>query len=351
MFGEVDGHLKYLAGTKWSGSCYGMALSTQMFYQNLWDINSFKSDIDSKSNNLYRISRLLLKKSKALRDVIEYAQLSYILENHDYSVYSNTVEFSNQLAQFSHTNYVMNVWITARNSDVGVKGGHAVIPLEVIKADSQNYKIFLYDVNNPGQTDYATYNTVTKVFSYGEYDLAQLLDIREVYSHSAQKLKQIPLLAQGIAAATNQEQNDKDTVTIMLENIERYKIFDSEKKDIATRDDVKIIPVLDNGHYTNIVLPKGEYCIAAKRLSGNSKISAITNDTSVSYELSDTADINIKFNINNTINSSIQLLDEQAHEVVVQTYDKYKNATEKKIFGKNINVFSTVHEPIIKKIN
>lgn len=351
LFGEVDGHLKYLAGTEWNGSCYGMALSTQMFYQNLWDINGFKSNIDSKSNTLYRLSRLLLKRSKALRDVIEYAQLSYILEGHVYSIKSNTSEFGNLLAQFAQTNYVMNVWITARNSSTGVKGGHAVIPLEVIKVDSQNYKIRLYDVNAPGQTDYATYNTTTKAFSYGDYDSADFLNVRDIYNHSAQKFIQIPQWAQGIATSDNQEDSTNDTVTMMLENLDEYTIYDSQKKDITTRDDIKVIPSIENEHYTNIILPKGEYDIIIKGISSNSKISAITNDTSVSYKLSDEADIKIKYNNDNTINSSIQLLDNQTHDVTVQTYDKYKNASERKIFGKKIKVFSTVHEPIIEKID
>lgn len=349
MFGLVDGHVRYLAGHEWNGSCYGMALTSQAFYHHMWNIDDFTANVDGTAESVYGLSRQLFRKSKALTDLVEYAQLSYGFGEYGKEIESKNAMFANTLFQYPDNRFVMNVW--EMDSDEKALSGHAVVPLGIQNIDAQNYKIRLYDVNYAGVERYATYNSVSREFHYDKYNAATLVDVHQMYQVIKWNFNKIAQWASGKTTKTVSSYSESKQSTILLEHADVCEVLDEDGKQILDRADVKVIPPLEENGYTIYQVPKGHYRIKVKNISGDVRVTVLNEEVSIAYDkFSGSGIIDVTFQTDETIDSEIRFADKKAHDVQVHTYDKHKNTSKKKFSGTCIKAHGVDKKSYAKKV-
>lgn len=336
VFGEVNGDSKYLAYGPWTGSCYGMCLTSQMFYNNIWKYSSFWGNIDKSAGSVFSLSRQLLKKSHTLTSLIEHAQISWLLIDAKimklYKDTDNNVSaLVNTLANSTRNKYILQV------SEYG-DGGHAVIPLGVINKGDGNYEIRLYDVNHSGVEVFASCNTITNSFSYnnGAYKRAALIDVEQLLAACPQ-LESFPSIVKSEGSkARNITYDTKNT--IILKKCSSYTITDANGTDISHRDDVRKILPFDDSDCISFELPDGAYTIHADGVDKNTAIFVLNSDKSIQYSLSNEGIVEVAFHEDKTLSSSVHFQDSQKHSIGIRTYDKNKNEKKEKATAKEIRI-------------
>lgn len=333
VYGEVDGKSRYRLSDEWGGSCYGMSLTSQMFFNNIWKYDSFKGNIDKSANSVFGLCKQVLKKTHALTSLIEHAQVSWALTSRTrgelyYDTNRNVGALVNELKNAKRDKYVMQV------TPDGF-GGHAVVPLGVIDEGGGNYKIRLYDVNNPGEERFASCNTTTNSFSYDGYACAALIDIEQMLAGCPQ-LETFPSLVLNGSKARNAVYETKNT--ILLKDCSSYSITDENGKDIKTSDDVNEIIPIDGNDCISYELPDGNYKIHANEVSNNTKIVVLNSEKSIQYSFSNSGVIDVVFDKDKMLSSSMHFEDSKKHEVGIYTYDKNKHEQNEKRTGKEFYI-------------
>lgn len=340
LFGAVDGHNRYVSSTNWSGSCYGMALTSQFFYHGIWNNRQFRGNIDKVAESTYGLIKQLGRKSTSLRDLIEYSQLSFSLGNYGNLIENNMSAMVNAISKDNSTKYIMNIYERIPDGKGGyvTVSGHSVVPLRVSTKDGVNYKIFLYDPNSPGQENFATCNTSSNTFTYYDYgyNTATLLDIYQVFQNNDSKLQQIAIKAAN-PSYSMQSNRKKGQYSITLKDCAMCEITNDAGEDINKIKNVEKIFSLD-GDFIKYLLPKGKYKINVEDAVDTSRISVLNFDMSVSYELKKRGTINLEFNDDDTIDTSVEFIDGKSHDIGVEIYDKNKNQQKKKFYVKKIKI-------------
>lgn len=304
VFGEVDGDSKYLAYGPWAGSCYGMCLTSQMFYNNIWKHGLATGNIDKSVSSVYSLYNQILKKSRTLTSLIEHAQISWdFAKPYETKLYNDT------------------------NNNVSV-----------INKGNGNYDIWIYDVNNPGEEVFASCNSTTNTFSYknGKYKRATLIDIEQLLAKCPQ-IESFPSIIKNEGSkARNITYDTKNT--IILKKCSSYTITDAYGTDINHRDDVNKILPFDDNDCISFELPDGKYTIHADKMDKNAGIFVLNSEKSIQYSLSNEVSIDVAFNEDKTLSSSVHFQDSQKHSIGIRTYDKYKNEKKEKISAKEIHI-------------
>lgn len=176
--------IKKAMGSKWNGSCYGIAMTMGLLYEDYIKINDLT---DSKSANTY-YSMPYPVNDKKLLNTIQYYQLSQNLENggkksaavsaaYNNSIFSGLVNwlcnydslsvFLKKLVNYASTDHVELLGFSTEH------GGHAVL-VTGCEYDSANeqYKVQIYDENSVSGGALAgkfSYMTIKKDFSAFTY--------------------------------------------------------------------------------------------------------------------------------------------------------------------------------------
>lgn len=346
LLGETEGHDKYVSDGKWEGSCFGMALASQLFFREIWNLTDFQGNIDNTASSAHRLSIQLGRKSRALTDLIEYAQISWYLGGQG-TVYEQTKDINTLITKLQENTdfrYIMHV---CREG-----GGHAVIPLSISSEDGNRYKVGLYDVNHPEVEKFAYIDKSKKTFQYDtmshHYNGASLIDISELLTTNSSKYNEIAKKVSD--PAYNMRSSSKEQYSIMLSNCVPAAILDEDGNDITENERVEAISSLNGDGPLTYHLPKGRYQIKLQGSEESGRISILNRDTSVSYTISDEGVIDVVFNNDNTIDSSLQFTDGKAHEVEMETYDRHKNQKLRTLRVREAKVFGAERKSSIRKI-
>ena len=168
------------------GLCYGMALASQLFSCGVWHIDKFKGNIDAAAESANGLTLQRLKKSKALTNLIEYAQISqyYNVYGKTYSeTYNNMAALANKLENNPEHRYIL------------LMNGHTVVPTGIKKSQNGYYHIYIYDVNYPGEVRIASCNINTNTFTYSNYTEAGLVDVNELITLNEEAYKKMEAMA------------------------------------------------------------------------------------------------------------------------------------------------------------
>ena len=168
------------------GLCYGMALASQLFSCGVWHIDKFKGNIDAAAESANGLTLQRLKKSKALTNLIEYAQISqyYNVYGKTYSeTYNNMAALANKLENNPEHRYIL------------LMNGHTVVPTGIKKSQNGYYHIYIYDVNYPGEVRIASCNINTNTFTYSNYTEAGLVDVNELITLNEEAYKNMEAMA------------------------------------------------------------------------------------------------------------------------------------------------------------
>ncbi len=344
--GEVFANEFYNAKAKWRGSCYGMSLSSLMFFKKKWNVNNIASNIDEDAQSAFRLQQPVYTKSSKLTELIEYCQLSWNLGN-----LGNT--FSTYYKQYKKM-------VTAINSNKGNyifimyadDGGHAVVPINAKKVSNDIYTIELYDVNIPGKVSTATMNITDNTFSYvygdTHYTSTNMVSVDELINLHGETFNNIINNASGSVSTMNGVLS-KDACMIVLkgENANEVVIKDKNGNDVSENKEVSIVPSIDKPGEVVYHVPKGEYSINTKE---DTEVSVLNLDTSIHYSSSEKGSIHIGFNDDYTIDSSFEGHNGDKQDVEITTYDKHKNKKNFRYFSNKVKVTGKDRNNIVKSI-
>lgn len=347
LFGETIGEEVYKNYNKWKGSCYGMALLSQLFYHNKLDSSVFATVIDQDTENVYGLQAPAGKKNKELRDLIDYMHLTQKLvkyNNYDRGkTYKSTENNMMNLVQTllkNKQNYIMLIF--------AVGYGHAVVPLKAKSLGDDKYVIDMYDVNEPGKVVTATVDTKNNTFKYGSYSQAGLVDINEITTLYKSQFDEIIKKYQNPSYQINNASYMKDANIILAKNVAASQITNEEGKCIEDIEGVSKVDDFDNPDKLMYYVPEGTYHVDATE-NKDASITFVDYDASVSYDNLKEGEISANFKKDDSIQSNMKL-NNTTDKVEVSTYDKHENENRKICSGKQIKVISEDNHASIKMI-
>ena len=346
LFGKTIGEDLYKTHSNWTGSCYGMALTSQLFYHSKLDRNLFATVIDQNIENTYGLQAPAGKKNKKLRDLIDYIHLTQYLswynENNRGNTYKSTKNNMTNLVQKLLDNkqdYIMLIYGA---------GGHAVIPLKVKTSGENKYVIDIYDVNESGKIVTAVVDTKQNTFRYGNFNEAGLVDIDEITTLYKNQFAEIIKKFQNPSYQINNASYMKDANVILAENVAASQITNEEGKCIEDLEGISKVDNFDNPNSLMYYVPEGTYHVAASDKK-DASITFVNYDTSVSYDNLKEGEISATFKKDDSIQSDMKL-DDKTDTVKVSTYDKHENETKKICSGKQVKVMSEDNHASIKVV-
>lgn len=346
LFGKTIGEDLYKTHSNWTGSCYGMALTSQLFYHSKLDRNLFTTVIDKNIENTYGLQAPVGKKNKKLRDLIDYIHLTQYLSwynaNNRGNTYKSTKNNMTNLVQKLLDNkqdYIMLIYGA---------GGHAVIPLKVKTSGENKYVIDIYDVNESGKIVTAVVDTKQNTFRYGNFNEAGLVDINEISTLYKNQFTEIIKKFQNPSYQINNASYMKDANVILAENVAASQITNEEGKCIEDLEGVSKVDDFDNPNSLMYYVPEGTYHVAASDKK-DASITFVNYDTSVFYDNLKDGEISATFKKDDSIQSDMKL-DDKTDTVKVSTYDKHENETKKICSGKQIKVKSEDNHASIKVV-
>jgi hypothetical protein len=148
----------YRAYKPWGGSCFGMTISTTMFY-----VSGSGIDLtDFRDNARYPSQLELSDRSSSMEMTLhEFIEAGLILQSSNAIAYKRSVQMRRKscledlckaVEQFRQTGkdpVCLAVW------DAGFQGGHSVFPYRLDRTDSAEDVLHIYDPNCPMQVRYA----------------------------------------------------------------------------------------------------------------------------------------------------------------------------------------------------
>ena len=331
LYGEVLGTQTY-ENEKWNGSCFAMALSSQLYFHKYWNISAVTSNIEKGVEKLYDLYPQYLKKDKKMRDLIEYLQISQTIsssdrpEGSDCFVRENYAEIVNWLQQDTNQSHILYVGGPG-------KGCHVVVPFKITQKSNGDYDIQVYDCNNPGQTMHATINQAKTTFFYEGYTSASLLNFHKFYKARPELYN---VIWRNSVYGENNKYVWKDKPnTLMVVGADKVSIKDESGKELNTKSKF----LIDTDDKICYSVPNGKYKISVKNTNQKDvRIIAINSDNSTKYTISEDAVVTVDFTQKKEINTALTTLEKQSQEVNVDTYDKNKNKQHKKFFAKKVSV-------------
>ena len=353
LFGKVVGNELYLQYHGGTGRCYGMSLSSLLFYRKNWFIKSVLSSIDEKTEKVYGLAGQKAKTDTKLRDLIEYSQLAQFFTinggsvryafdyGQTYQKTTNNIKSTIQYLINNQENYILNLKING-------KAVHAVVFLGTKKISEGIYQVDIYDVNEPGKISTGKIDANNNTFTYGQYNGVSLYSVEELYSLYKDRYSQINAKIQNPSYQINNASYMKDANVILAENVAASQITNEEGKCIEDLEGVSKVDNFDNPSNLMYYVPEGTYHVAASDKK-DASITFVNYDTSVSYDNLKEGEISTTFKKDDSIQSDMKL-DDKTDTVKVSTYDKHENETKKICSGKQIKVMSEDNHASIKVV-
>ena len=330
----------------WNGSCYGMALSSLLFYHGVWNYKDFVGNVDKKTDHVNGLEEQRGRKSKKLTDLIEYAQVSYG-KNIDSALISDYSQIVTKLLNNKETKYIMLVKSFKNSGEL--EAFHAVVPLMAKNEGNGKYKVDIYDVNTANVTKQGTIDITNQKFSFKNgynFTWMQLVDLevlvsknKTLYENIAEKVKN---------PAYTPKLNKQDVYEISVDSADDCIIEDEMGHNILEdKDVVKILPMDESNNYTYFV-PRGKYVVKMKHPKESARVSAVSNQIGVHYYLSDSGEVVIDFKEDSSVQMKASFNDGKRHNMELEVKDTEEIKLRKKYSKQIMDVCVKKDKTIIK---
>jgi hypothetical protein len=352
VFGETLGELLYNENAynddgnliSWGGSCFGMALTSVLFYTKGLDLNNY---CDSDYGCVYDVDAPKSANS-ALTKLIERCQVSQFLPIIQMEMFGEKEEGGNWVQSgYGDLSNIVNAAQNCKNEPIiiyisrGAYGqcGHAVLPYRTEKISDDIYNIYVYDCNSPSEKEsaehYITINLSTNKFSYYNGD---------TYDFAISFIKLSSLLENETVSLLENEDTE-DNPTVMSNSI--IFITNSDDISIYNGSGVEASNIIGAVHYKKMDIEKNDGAIW---LLPYDNYTAVNNSTDVdkfevkigndeeSYSLAtDNLSSKISFGRNND-KLYISAASNDNTNMEISTYNSLKKKNNMKVFSNYVYV-------------